>query len=226
MSVKVMGAVWDLKIGRDEKLVLLAYADHASHDGSSIYPAVSTIAEKTGYSERSVQSITRDLEQQGYLIPDGQGMHGTNRWRIPICGGLIVAEARGADSAPVQESDEVGAENDDEGCRNEPKGVQPVAPDSSLNVIKTSIEKNDEKQKFITDFENAARFVFGCNSTPWHKLERELVKDCVRIVRCDGTMTISGMGEQATVFQDRYASTFQRALSGIYNHNLKIVFAP
>lgn len=133
MSVKVMGAVWDLKIDRDWKFVLLAYADHASHDGTSIYPAVSTIAEKTGYSERSVQTITRELEKSGYLIADGQGKHGTNRWRIPICRGEIVPMARGAVSAPVQESDDGGAEN-------EPLGVQPTAPEPSFNHQLTVID--------------------------------------------------------------------------------------
>jgi len=130
MSVKVMGAVWDLKIGRDEKFVLLAYADHANHDGSSIYPAVKTIVEKTGYSERSVQSITKSLEKAGLLIADGHGTHGTNRWRIPICGGCIVG---GAEFAPVQDMIQEGAEKDAEGCRNMHEGVQPTAPEPSFN---------------------------------------------------------------------------------------------
>lgn len=130
MSVKVMGAVWDLKIGRDEKFILLAYADHADHNGGSIYPAVSTIAEKTGYSERSVQSITRILEERGILIPDGQGPRGTNRWRIPMRGGEI--------SAPAQKSDE-------ERCNSEQEGVKSAAPEPSLTVPQPSMQVLSEK---------------------------------------------------------------------------------
>ena len=126
MSVKVMGLVWDLEINPNEKFVLLAYADHAAHDGTSIYPAVTTIAKKTGYSERSVQYITRDLEKAGYLVTDGEGVHGTNKWRIPIYGGVIDPTHRGADIAPVQSVQEGGA-------KDAPLGVQPIAPESSIN---------------------------------------------------------------------------------------------
>ena len=93
-----MSKVWDIpndEIGPNEKYVLLAYADHADHEGKSIFPAVETIIKKTGYSERSVQYITRSLEESGYLIPDGQGRKGTNKWYIPLDEG-------GAKIAPVQ----------------------------------------------------------------------------------------------------------------------------
>lgn len=85
MSVKVMGMVWDADLPRAEKYVLLAYADHAKHDGTGIFPAVALISRKTGYDERSVQRITRNIESEyGLLIPDGKGPHGENRWRIPL----------------------------------------------------------------------------------------------------------------------------------------------
>ncbi len=84
MSVKVMGSVWDSSLSRDEKYVLLSYADHAAHDGTSIYPSVKRMSWKTGYSTRSIQRITRTLETKGILVPDGNGPHGVNRWRIDI----------------------------------------------------------------------------------------------------------------------------------------------
>lgn len=126
-----MGMVWDLEIVRDEKLVLLAYADHADHSGENIFPAVSTIARKTGYSERSVQSITRRLEKAGLLVSDGHGPHGTNQYHIPLCGGVI--------SARVQDETARGAEMELQGCKKPSKGVQPIAPESSLTVLKPSI---------------------------------------------------------------------------------------
>jgi len=84
MSVKVMTAVFDSNLPPNEKFILLAYADHASDDGTRVYPAVDTIAKKTGYSKRTVQRITRQLEDAGFLIPDGKGKKGTNRWKIPL----------------------------------------------------------------------------------------------------------------------------------------------
>lgn len=91
MSVKVMAWVWDQDMPVKEKFVLLAYADHADHEGGSIFPANETIANKTGYSVRSIQRITRRLEETGYMIADGENVGGrnrSNRWKIPIYGGL------------------------------------------------------------------------------------------------------------------------------------------
>jgi DnaD/phage-associated family protein len=88
MSGLVMGLVWEQPItegfGRPEKYILLAYADHADQNGRSIYPSVELVSKKTGYEERSVQAITRNLEKSGFLLPDGMGPNGTNRWRIPL----------------------------------------------------------------------------------------------------------------------------------------------
>src|SRR3990167_4651103 len=80
-----MTAVWDMDDGSpEERLVLLAYADHADDTGASIFPAVARVAKKTGLSERSVQRVTRRLEASGMLISDGAGPKGTRRWRIPL----------------------------------------------------------------------------------------------------------------------------------------------
>lgn len=84
MSVKVMGMVWDADLPRNQKMVLLAYADHADHDGRNVFPSVGRVAWKTGYSERAVQRITRELEGENILIPDGAGPAGQNKFRINI----------------------------------------------------------------------------------------------------------------------------------------------
>lgn len=82
MSVKMMGAVWDTVMSPNEKLVLLAYADHADHKGNNIFPSIKLISSKTGYSERQVQRITKLLEQKGYLVTDGVGPYSTNKWKL------------------------------------------------------------------------------------------------------------------------------------------------
>lgn len=68
MSVKVMGAVWELDLPQPEKFVLLAYADHADHEGYSVRPGASLVAWKTDYSEDSVRRITNSLEHHYGLM--------------------------------------------------------------------------------------------------------------------------------------------------------------
>lgn len=84
MSVKIMGMVWDSDLPRNEKYVLLAYADHADHDGRNIYPSVPRMAWKTGYDDRAVQRITKKLINKGILARDGEGPNGTNLYRIVL----------------------------------------------------------------------------------------------------------------------------------------------
>ncbi len=84
MSVKIMGLVWEADLPHDEKYVLLAYADHADHQGRHIFPSVGLVAWKTGYSPRQIQRITRDLQNRGILVPDGVGPKGVNRFRIDV----------------------------------------------------------------------------------------------------------------------------------------------
>ena len=84
MSGKVSGWVWDTNLPQNEKYVLLAYADHADHEGNNIFPSVGLIARKTGYSHRSVQRIVIRLKEKGYLVIQGTSKYGTNQYSIPI----------------------------------------------------------------------------------------------------------------------------------------------
>jgi hypothetical protein len=93
MHIKIASMIWGLEIGLNEKLVLLAYADHADQQGGSISPGVKTIASKTGYCRRSVQLITRRLERRGCLVRDGRGPGGTNRYFIPLPGEPVSSAA-------------------------------------------------------------------------------------------------------------------------------------
>lgn len=125
MSVKIMGAVWDLdnsQISREEKYVLLAYTDHADHDGNNMYPSIETICIKTGYKERAAQMITKSLVKKGYLIASGKGRNGTNKWSY---GG-------GAKNAGVQPDVEGGANRKGEGVQQDaPKPLTIIKPSSS-----------------------------------------------------------------------------------------------
>ena len=71
MSAKLMGLVFELEVERDEFPVLIALADHAHDDGTSVYPSVGYLAWKTNLSERSVQRILRKLEDRGLIESTG-----------------------------------------------------------------------------------------------------------------------------------------------------------
>jgi len=199
MSVKVMGAVWDLEIGPKEKFVLLAYADHANHEGESIYPAIASIARKTSYSERSVQRITRELENKGLLKDAGLGPKGTKRWRIPISGGVILSPPTSAISSP-------------RGCQNQYGGVtKPVrggdialspepssetslkqpslkpstqsfskSPDDSLgkylDILSTHTEEEESLKAIQDEFENGMHLTPNWGKQEWNSLARWLLK--------------------------------------------------
>ena len=149
MSVKIMGMVFDLEMDPERKFVLLAYADHADHDGGSIFPAVARIAKKTGYSERTVQRSTRTLEEEGYLVADGSGPHGTNKWCIPISGGEIRPTPRGDSPTPLSAGldDARVAPGVTKGAVG---GDIAMAPESSFNHHSTvNIKPPSEKPDFV-----------------------------------------------------------------------------
>lgn len=100
MSVKTMAKVWDMSMEPGEKLVLLAYADHADHNDDNMYPSIATIMEKTGYTERHIQRVTRSLENKGFLVSTGKGLHGTNKWSLGTGDKLsgVTSETKGVTS--------------------------------------------------------------------------------------------------------------------------------
>ncbi len=82
MSSKVMGLVWEADLPRDEKFILLSYADHADHNGESVFPSTTLMSWKTGYSVRQIQRITKKLIEKGILIEDGESQYGTNLYIV------------------------------------------------------------------------------------------------------------------------------------------------
>lgn len=227
MSVKIMGMVWDLKksqVNRDEKYILLAYADHASHDGTNIFPAVATIAEKTGYSERSVQMITRSLNRRGFLVPDGSGPHGTNKWRVPISGGMITPESMGAEIAPPAESALEGCKTEQPGVQESPeRGAEATAPDSALTVLKPSREPLTENE---TKIYRAWRTFMDWMSIEMPKASfNNYLRRTVVVGREADTITIGAQDQNARDWLEaRLTSTAERQLIGSLDEMVKIKF--
>jgi Helix-turn-helix domain len=95
MSVKQMGMVWDLDLPANKKLVLLAYADHADHDGGSVYPSLGRIAHKTGYSRRQVIRTAHELVKSGLMEKVRESTHDAPaEYRLRLERGDILAPLR------------------------------------------------------------------------------------------------------------------------------------
>ena len=129
MSIKIMSAVFErYPNGGGEMLLALALADHASDDGTRVYPSVANLAEKTRQSERSVQYQLRRMEESGWLILVGAGNGGRSMSREYR---ISPEWIKGAEIAPFQKgaTDDIkGAIHDTKGCNLTQERVQPIAP--------------------------------------------------------------------------------------------------
>lgn len=82
-----MALVWDHYPGTGEFLTALCLADHADHDGGSIFPSVARIAKKTQQSERTIQRHLAAMRASGWLqvVKNSSGKPGeATTYRIPV----------------------------------------------------------------------------------------------------------------------------------------------
>ncbi len=131
VSIAVMSKVWQNSGASGTKLLLLlAIADFAD-DAGRAYPGVETLAKKSRMSERNTRYALKALVQSGELdIERGAGRNGTNVYHVRVSAVAGVSEGlqpvAPAKFAPLQPSVAGGA-------NQRHKGVQPVAPEPSLN---------------------------------------------------------------------------------------------
>lgn len=68
MSIFQIVKVWEHEFTAPQQIVMLALADHAHDDGTSIKPGLDRVAWKTGYGERQVRRIVSSLRKSGVLV--------------------------------------------------------------------------------------------------------------------------------------------------------------
>lgn len=73
MSGKATGEVWEFDLPTNEKLVCLALADHADHNGENVFPSQALIAWKTGFSARHVRRLIDALIAKGAVLCMAEG---------------------------------------------------------------------------------------------------------------------------------------------------------
>lgn len=136
MSVKVMSWVWDHSRAKgNDRLVLLAIADSAGHDGRDAWPSVATLAEKCQVSERTVQRSIKALAKLGELVIHVQAGgdervrsdRRPNRYTVVMHG---VANSRPAENGVTEEAGR-GVDLSEAGRQSVQDGVTPVTPKPS-----------------------------------------------------------------------------------------------
>jgi len=100
MSVRLMSAIFENReLNPTARLIMLALADHADDDGRC-YPSIPRLCQRTGLSERAIQTNTRALVEQGYVrIVPGGGKGNAN---------LYFVSANPASSAPFDAPNPAG----------------------------------------------------------------------------------------------------------------------
>ena len=238
MSSKASGLVWDLECPKEysevsfrpsHKFVLLAYADHANHEGGNIWPAVKTISRKTGLDERTVQRLTNDLESIGLLVEDGKGPKGTNKWYLPYDDG-------GWHPAPLSPR---RGDKDENSLGDIPSGDIPSGGTVPPELKEPEpLRDNKDKEAYLDFMQRLAPSVFHSNIEGWRKMRRRLECDDVVII-CPSplpqaldpstpvSMKITGLSKKSNGSQFTEAAVFEdRYYRGFANMGLELEFTP
>jgi Helix-turn-helix domain len=125
VSVKIMAAVWELALPANEKLIALAFADHANDDGVC-YPSLRRIAWKCNVSRDTAKRIAAKLRNAGILVvlQESGGAGHPPRYRVVPekgCKLTPLIQAEGVQSLPKR-----GATTPQKGCTAMPPESKPV----------------------------------------------------------------------------------------------------
>lgn len=87
LNTQGLQALGQRKLPPAQRAIINEYARYAREDGRGAYPAMNTLAARTGYSARHVRRVVRELEAEGLLVADGWGPKGTRRYAVACPGG-------------------------------------------------------------------------------------------------------------------------------------------
>ena len=75
-------SVFDSDLSATQKLICLYLRTHMNDYRDMAWPSVGRIADKCSLGERAVQNNLKAICEAGYLMINGKGPHGTNRYAI------------------------------------------------------------------------------------------------------------------------------------------------
>lgn len=149
MSIKVSKLIWPLKISATEKIILLFYADLASHDGTQIWPAIKSVAINTSLSERTVQAVTKKLVQERILV-----RRGWSRFHTKLLSIDLVRIYELFDESERKEFFPEGAPNRDSGVNLTVKMGESTSP-NPLSTINKPLSSFDSRKRSRNDMRYA-----------------------------------------------------------------------
>jgi len=154
-----MSQVWEKELTHSEQSILLAMADWADDEGRRCYPSHERLAWKTGYSERQVARIIKELVGKGILVivrPPTQ--HNSAHYRIRLDKAKDKPPYRASTLSPTDDSRDdnlstlddsrddkcaqQGGHLEHPGMTNAPSRVDMVSPDPLSDPLKETISNN------------------------------------------------------------------------------------
>lgn len=82
MAIEVIAKVMEYDLPPREKYVLMLYANYSNPEGQGVWPSQSTMAMISGYSRKTINEVTKTLNDCTLLVPDGRTKHNTLNWTI------------------------------------------------------------------------------------------------------------------------------------------------
>lgn len=135
MSGKQAGKVWDADVSGNVRILLLAMADQANHDGGDCYPSVERLVWMTGLGERTVKRFLAQLREAGIIeavahLGGGRGYateYQLRFERLPQKQPFVPKRKKGANAAPLTRKQRVpsAAERVPTGPKRVPLNVAP-----------------------------------------------------------------------------------------------------
>lgn len=173
MSVQAMTWALEQRMVTDPtaRHVLLCLANYADKNGRGAFPSVSSLADDTGLSARTVQAKLRALEEQGIVVEGNRAVAAAyinRRDRVPTCYDIIMSRGEAAAPRPDQRGESPAPRETTTGCSSQQNGVnlttergEGAAPNPSLNHQGTEEQQQhagsvvDGRQRFamIEDWE-------------------------------------------------------------------------
>lgn len=181
MSIDAITAVWkESGMKGSALLVLLALADYADDDFRS-FPKLKTLAEKTRLSERQVQRILRDIEDEGELVTiQGPTLHSPNTYWIKVGGDKLspgdthVTPPR----HPCHQGGDIGVAS-----KEQPSEESSVQPSAARRPTATQLEAEAIARCWAYFFE-----IFpGKRERPIDSTSKGLIRNALKLVGEDAT---------------------------------------
>lgn len=169
MSISLMSAIFEsTTLGPTERLIMLALADHANSEGAC-YPSIGRLCQRTGLSERAVQTNIRKLVEAGYIrIAPGGGKGRPNLYFIsanPAVSGRDTAATNStkprSGCTPQEMHPAADAPQTPQQMRSNPAAD---APEPSGTVIGTVIGGGDAREALPDGLRERA--LAACNVDP------------------------------------------------------------